>query len=159
MSRRTSELSPAAVTRRRNVPLSTESRIIRASGYFELPAAGRVIESLQRSLLPGGMLMLGAVARLRARSAHIRAMRQLLITRDVATRFLARPAAVAGAADHPHPFALGVGKALMGHRLGHAQHAVQRRADLVRHDGDELGLQAVEALRVLEQLRVADRDR
>jgi chemotaxis protein methyltransferase CheR len=28
--------------------------------YFELPAAGRVIESLQRSLLPGGMLMLGA---------------------------------------------------------------------------------------------------
>ena len=39
--------------------------------YFELPAAGRVIESLQRSLLPGGMLMLGAAdALLRTTTRH-----------------------------------------------------------------------------------------
>ena len=47
----------------------------------------------------------------------------------------------------------------VGEQLERAPDRGQRRADLVRYHRHELGLQAVERLGVLEQLRVADRDR
>ena len=46
--------------------------------------------------------------------------------------------------------------ALVEQQLERALDRRERRPRLVRDDGDELGLQPVEALRVLEQLRVAD---
>jgi hypothetical protein len=61
----------------------------------------------------------------------------------------------AGLVDHLQPLSLNPRQGVVRHGLGHAQHAVQRGADLVADVGHEIALQLAEGLRLLARRALA----
>ena len=113
-----------------------------------------VADSVSRLLRPP------ARARWRSRRHRQRGGLELREVEDVVDQHAAAARAFAWAMVSSLRLLLGVLEvALVGQQLDRALDRGQRRADLVRDDRDELRLEPVEALGVLEQLRVAHGDR